>query len=241
MRNAARLRLWSNLLREIAKDAASLLLNRYIFRQMQEVVRRNRNLHGIFNRWMQVNYMTSASSGIRRHVLPQKKDGDVSLVRLLDEMIQAPQEYSREDFLSYYRPLGWTAEMDRKFHEFARRGGDHLSRRILGADRAEFVRKAVKIQDFATSRIAHLLLKPTPRATYNELDDALDCLERLTEKYLLMFGNRGRLLQGELRKLNPDWGKVFLQPWASRHTYHFILNVLRGQARAEKYQRRALP
>lgn len=37
MRNAARLRLWSNLLREIAKDAASLLLNRYIFRQMQEV------------------------------------------------------------------------------------------------------------------------------------------------------------------------------------------------------------
>lgn len=55
MRNAARLRLWSNLLREIAKDAASLLLNRYIFRQMQEVVRRNRNLHGIFNRWMQAN------------------------------------------------------------------------------------------------------------------------------------------------------------------------------------------
>jgi hypothetical protein len=41
MRNAARLRLWSNLPREIAKDAASLLLNRYIFRQMQEVVRRN--------------------------------------------------------------------------------------------------------------------------------------------------------------------------------------------------------
>ena len=116
----------------------------------------------------------------------------MSLVRLLDEMIQAPQEYSREDFLSYYRPLGWTAEMDRKFHEFAGRGGDHLSRRILGADRAEFVRKAMKIQDFATSRIAHLLLKPTPRATYNELDDALDCLERLTEKYLLMFGNRGR-------------------------------------------------
>ena len=80
-----------------------------------------------------------------------------------------------------------------------------------------------------------------PRATYNELDDALDCLEGLTEKYLLTFGNRGRLLQGELRKLNPDWGKVFLQPWASRHTYHFVFNVLRGQARAEKYQRRALP
>jgi hypothetical protein len=73
MRNAARIRLWSNLLREIAKDAASLLLNRYIFRQMQEVVRRNRNVHGIFNRWMQVNYMTSASSGIRRHVLPKKR------------------------------------------------------------------------------------------------------------------------------------------------------------------------
>jgi hypothetical protein len=234
MRNTARFRLWSDLIREIAKDTASLLLNRYIFRQVQEVVRRNQDLHGTFNRWMQVNYMTAASSGIRRHLLPKRKDGDVSFVRLLDEMIQAPQTYSREDFLSYYRPRGWTEKADRWFDHFGGRGGDHLSKRILGADRKEFIQKGSRVQDFATARVAHLLFRQTPRATFDDLDDALDCLERLIEKYLLVFGNTGTLLQAELRKLDPNWSKVFLQPWATRHAYYFVFNVLRGKARAER-------
>ena len=48
MSNAAPIELWAKLIREIATDTASLLLNRYIFRQGQEVVRRNRKLHGEF-------------------------------------------------------------------------------------------------------------------------------------------------------------------------------------------------
>ena len=234
MSNAAPIELWAKLIREIATDTASLLLNRYIFRQGQEVVRRNRKLHGEFNSWMQVNYVTAASSGIRRHLLPKKKDGDVSLVRLLDEMIQAPHAYTREDFLSYYRPRGWTEMANQWFDNFGGRSGDHLSKSILSTDRKEFIRKGSRVQDFATARVAHLLLRPKPKATYNDLDDALDCLEKLTEKYLLMFGNTSRLLQAELRKLNPKWGEIFLHPWATRHVYHFVFEVLRGEARGER-------
>jgi len=186
---------------------------------------------------MQTNYFTALAIGIRRQAFPQKRSRDVSIVALLDEMIRTPEEYRRDDFLGYYVPLGMREEMNVRFDDFAGEGGEYLCRRMLGADRSAFVKKAERIVQFADA-LAHLSDGEGQSASYNDLDNALDALEVLVEKYQLLFGNRGRILDREITVLPGNWRDAFGHPWATKHARHFVATHLGKNSRAEKITRR---
>ena len=212
------------LLRDIRAEVIGLLFNRYIFRALQEIVRRNPRLQssprGRFSDWTQTIYATANAVAVRRLASDYDID-DVNLLKLLDSIIREP------------KPL-WT-RFERFFPEDAASSRAALAsesgempdnwqfagvRRLVGQDRASLINAAKKANKFATKRVAHNNPSAQVHTRFRDLDQAIDIVKNLTEKYLLLiYEERHDLVQEMVtRKLPNGWDAIFLEPWATPDT-----------------------
>ena len=91
------------------------------------------------------------------------------------------------------RARGGIADSEGKTDEVL---GTLACRRLVGEDRRRLITIANKVVDFASKRVAHSNPTVDVRAKFSELDDAIDLLKDLTEKYtLLIFEEQRDLLQ----------------------------------------------
>jgi hypothetical protein len=201
---------WRNSLAKISRDMRDALTRRLIFREVQEIVRRNERLWGRFNAWMKANYIAAASLAVRRHVVRDKKS--ICFDQLLEEFGRRPSLFSRDNFRSYYTRPDLARLADRMFDKFAGSGGNQLSRAVVKTDRTKLRKATEKAERFATKALAHLDRIPPGPTTYGDLDSALDALETLVEKYLQLFGASGKLQP----TMVDDWKRVFSEPWILR-------------------------
>jgi hypothetical protein len=115
-------------------------------------------------------------------------------------------------------------------------------RRLLGEDRKAVINAAEKTNRFASKRAAHSVPDVEVHTTFSDLDDAIEVLKRITEKYTLLALEERRLaldalrpsekpsidaetaqikknidlLEEMKRRMLPDgWGSIFLEPWAT--------------------------
>lgn len=147
---------WRNSLRRISDDLRGALIKRLIFREVQEIVRRNDKLAGRFNGWMKANYVAAASLAVRRHKVRDKKS--ICFDQLLEEFGRRPLLFSRDNFRSYYTRPDLAQLADRMFDKFAGPVGDHLSRDVIKADRAKLERATEKAERFATKALVFATL-----------------------------------------------------------------------------------
>src|SRR5713101_1741386 len=82
---------FAKLLKDIREHVIQLLLDRYVFRTIQEIVRRNPRLEGRFCLWTQVIYAVAASITIRRIAGTTYEPDDVNLMRLFDCILRDPE------------------------------------------------------------------------------------------------------------------------------------------------------
>jgi hypothetical protein len=115
-------------------------------------------------------------------------------------------------------------------------------KRLLGKDRKTVVNAATKANRFASKRAAHSVPEVEVRTTFSDLDDAIDVLREITEKYTRLVSaerrqsfeelhrsgeptvypilvhaekSNGLLEEMKRRKLPHGWESVFLEPWAT--------------------------
>ncbi len=90
-------------------------------------------------------------------------------------------------------------------------------RRLVGRDRSSLINAAEKANQFASKRVAHNNPSAEVRTKFRDLDQAIDTVKELAEKYfLLIYEERGDLLRVMVeRKLPKGWDAIFLEPWTT--------------------------
>lgn len=210
------------LLRDIREEVISLLFNRHVFRTHQEIVRLNPNLrgrpHGLFSKWAQIVYAQAAAVGVRRLAGQNPGHGDVSLVGFLESLLRDPGgiwkalvEHYSEDAARAREALEKRAPLQKGWEASA-------CKRLLSQDRKTLISAAQKTVHFASKRVAHSVPRVPASATFSDLDEAIDTLKAMTEKYTrLSFARTPKDLDQEMRGrwLQDGWKEIFLEPWAS--------------------------
>lgn len=253
----------ADVLRNVREDAIGLLFNRHVFRTHQEIVRLNPKLQGrprsLFSEWAQVIYAQAAPIGVRRLAGQDPEEGDVNLVGFLELLIRDPKGLW-ECFLQHYPEDAARAREILEKEGILQTGWEILAcKRLLGEDRRALISVAQKAVHFASKRVAHSVPEATVRATFFDLDDAIDTVKTITEKYTrLLFAKRLRELEPlhragqptdylyvrqlsehidlleemKRRKLQNGWKEIFLEPWASREDIERPLGEMRPPSRA---------
>jgi hypothetical protein len=109
------------------------------------------------------------------------------------------------------------------------------ARRVLGDRRACVIREAEAVSKFASKRIAHFAPEVAARATFDELDSAIEVVSEIAEAstraymmrkldYASTSGYETRMLELEIMRnldaemktrLPRDWNRVFVSAWAT--------------------------
>jgi hypothetical protein len=253
----------AELLRNIREETIGLLFNRYVFRTHQEIVRLNPRLQGcprsIFSNWAQVVYAQAAAAGVRRLAGQDPEQCDVNLVGFLDCLIRDPQGLW-ESFLEHYsEDAARVRELQRKGPTAQTPWDIAACKRLLGEDRSTLISVAHKAVHFASKRVAHSVPDVPVSTTFSDLDEAIDTVRTVTEKYTrLFFAKKLRELEPlhragrptaylwilqlsqhvdlieemKRRKLQDGWKEIFLEPWASREEIGRPLGDMRPPTQA---------
>jgi hypothetical protein len=232
--NKSSLHRHAELLRDVREEVITLLFNRYVFRTVQEIVRRNPYLQdsprGKFSAWTQLVYGVANSVGVRRIASQTYQGDDVSFVRLLDTIIREPGEVWGR--VEQYYPDQTIRARDAVANQENRAPETHgilACRRFIGEDRNLLITSANKVVDFASKRVAHSNPTVDVRARFSELDDAIDLLKDFAEKYTLLIFEVRRDLVREMRdrKLPIGWEQIFSEPWATPETLSLPLGEMK--------------
>lgn len=237
----------ADLLRNIREEVIGLLFNRHVFRTHQEIVRANPKLQGrprsIFSEWAPVVYAQAAAAGLRRLAGQDPEEGDVNLVGFLELLIRNPKGLW-DCFVKHY-PEDAARARASVATEGALQADWEVSacKRLIGEDRRAVISVAQKAVFFASKRVAHSVPDAQVKTTFSDLDDAIETVKTIAEKYTrLLFTKKLRELeplhhvgqqtdylhirqlsehvdlQEEMkrRKLSKGWDEIFLEAWASR-------------------------
>jgi|CXWL01.1.fsa_nt_gi hypothetical protein len=213
---------WDEWLETIKTEVTSLVVNRHIFWEVGKMIEANSKLQksSSFYAWMGNVYVSDAVMGVRRQ-LDTHKDC-ISLAKLLREIIATPTVLSRARYLHVYLENSGSDDV-RKFLEkranaefdtFAGKGSDHADVSRVERDSLELQAIGETIKHYGDRKVAHLdrsRIKHLP--TFNELNECIDCIERIFEKYMLAFR---AISYTTLPTWTYDWKVIFAEAWEPR-------------------------
>ena len=204
---------WNAWLEVIYDDVQGLLVNRHIYREVQEIVLSNPKIQteSAYYEWMAINYASTQAIGVRRQVDPRPEV--ISFVNLLGEVKGKPEVLGRQRYVALYSASGLSKETaDRDFDRFAGKGQPCIDAQRVDADLIEMKQKADKIRIYVNKRITRFDRSDFESVpTFTELNDCLDLLETLLQKYLKIFRVSVPLTLVPVWKY--DWKKIFKMPW----------------------------
>lgn len=204
---------WNKWLDIIYKEVTSLSVNRHIFWEVQEIIKKNKKIQkpSSFYEFLGSAHASLAVMGIRRQIKINKQS--ISFARLLAQIINNPGVLSRQRFVFLYGSDPMMKEIgERDFEKFADKTGKHINPAVVSADLAHLRTKAAKCERYADMRVAHFDKRALKHPlTFNDLDVCIDYLEELLKKYTLIF--RATSLTSVLPTWQYDWKEIFLHPW----------------------------
>src|SRR4030042_308372 len=203
---------WIKWLEVIQADIRSLLLNRNIFWEVQNMIKLNKDIQkpSSFYRYLGDTYVAYSAIAIRRQIKIDNQS--ISFARLLSEIIEDPMPLSRNYFKSLYVRSAVETFADGDFDQFTGSNKDHICPRMIRGDLDALKLQAKKIEDFADKRIAHHDKKePKSLPTFSEVDDCINLLDQLYVKYHLVF--HASSMTSLMPVYQYDWKAIFEVPW----------------------------
>lgn len=184
-----------------------LLVNREVFHQLQEALRRQKDRHrgAELAAWMVQCYVAFASTAIRRMVeRPRSSWKSVSLVILLNDLKDNEGALTRQRFRRRY-PLRLRERFaDRDFDAITRKqGASRLTAYWIQRDIARLDRETQPVSRLVNKIIAHTELdrRRLGKATYEKLDRAVDTIEEMFRRYaLLLKGAYTQTIETDVRE-----------------------------------------
>jgi hypothetical protein len=208
-----KLQKWIKWLKLINEEITQLVIARDIFWSVQELIKKNKDIQkpSSFYEYFANTYIAFIVMGIRRQIKNDQQS--ISFVRLLSEIADQPQIISREYFKSLYK--GSTVEFlaDNDFNQFCKNPGDEFISREMVIDDICRLREVARIlEDFADKMVAHLdKKKPKIIPSFQNVNEAIDFLDKLYIKYHLMF--HAESMETLMPVYQYDWKQIFDFPW----------------------------
>lgn len=154
---------------------------------------------------------------IRRQVKDDTHNDAISLVRLLNKIVEHPEVLSRKRFVELYT-VDIEDDEERAYAELSGNttfddfGIDYIDAHKVASDASKFLKSAEICETYADKRLAHFDKKgPGEIPTHKNIDETIDILEELVKKYYLLLTARG--LAQVLPFIQYDWKAVFNHPW----------------------------
>jgi HEPN superfamily AbiU2-like protein len=202
----------------ITKDVQDLLLDQFIFREFQNIVKQNPQFArspGLFTQWMASGYAQATAVGIRRHAKESKNS--ISLMRFLTEVKDNPELITRQNYIKLYQDKGAYIHMGQNdFDSVAGAGNDRLPISLIEQQIDDLQKAVHTVERYVDKRIAHYDIKapvgPTP--TFGDLSDALATMEKLLILYLRLL--TGKAWLGLLPTIQFEWMSIFRFPWVTQ-------------------------
>ncbi|MGH9710041.1 MAG: hypothetical protein ACRD37_05810 [Candidatus Acidiferrales bacterium] len=170
-------------------------------------------------------YAVANSIAVRRLASETYQDEDINLVRLLDMGIRdSPKLWKPLEEYHHDEATRARAEVLAKEGTFPPGWEISACKKLIGEDRKELINAAKKANQFASKRAAHNAPGVEVATTFFDLDEAIDTVVKLTEKYTrLTFAierQKNVSLSDEMkrRKLETGWDAIFLEAWATTET-----------------------
>jgi hypothetical protein len=203
----------------VAGEVVELLINNYVFWEVQKVIGANQKLQhteSIFFEWMVSVFAHSAAVGMRRQA--DLDDQSVSLHRLLVELQKYPHLVTREYHRNLYKNGSARVQplVDIAFDNYVGPGCTQLDPARIQKDIDLLGVASKKIHHYTDRIVAHYdqkgLKQPVP--TFHDLSNCLLEMDELVLKY-------SELMKGEAKTtLLPtfmyDWKSIFRIPWIVR-------------------------
>jgi len=205
---------WLGILERAVTD---LRIDQHIFWEVQEIIRANPKIHtpGDFNGWMGRMYSAAISVAIRRQVDSDSRS--VSFIRFLGELKSTPKVVSRERYVALFREAGlpeFLANAD--FDRHVGVGFNSLDPGAVDREIETLKLKTEPLRTYVNKRIAHHDEKEfTNFPKFRDIDEAIDYLEVLVKRYVLLFRAKG--LTQVLPYWQYDWKAIFYHPWVERN------------------------
>jgi hypothetical protein len=203
----------------IKKDLHVLLLDQFIFYELQKIIRQNPRFDGCpgqFTRWMASGYAQAAAVGVRRQVKYKERDkNSVSLKRFLTEVKDHPDLITRQYHIGLYDAENDPAHMgDAVFDNIAGAGEDRLPPSLIEQQIQQLndLKGPVKaVEKYVDKRIAHYDNEELPIPTFNDISAALATMEKLVILYTCLLTGKGSA--GLRPIIQDDWMAIFRFAW----------------------------
>lgn len=221
---------WKGLLDEIINDLTNLIENRHVFNEIVSICKENEELKedNIFWQFLRINYVSSAVLNICRQI--DTNPDSLSLINLLNEILQNPKAITKRWFASQYQKniKGDPQKMNdfKKIMfgvgkvDFENKFGirNFIRKSMVNSDVQKLKRHTKSIKKFRHKRIAHLdkNRKLKFHISFNDLDNAIDVLEEATLKYNLLLNQAAYAGGTLLPTIQYDWKKIFKSPWIKK-------------------------
>lgn len=207
-----RLKKWEKWLETIRYEVMDLVRSKHIFWKLGDVVKNNPKIQkpNSFYKFVGETYFAYAAMGIRRQIKPHKDS--ISFTGLLQEIVKTPYILSRERFVTLYeRDSQYEANHD--FGQFAREDAEHINPDVVQQDLDQLKTLGDEVITLTDKQIAHYDKQPVKKVpSFGELDDCIDFLAELTEKYWLLFKAEA-LVDLLVMPIVDHWEEIFRQPW----------------------------
>ena len=205
---------WLLMLNQIEDSVSKLLENRFFFRKFMNIVEANPELpeNNYFIVWIWENYLYNAAMGVRR--LVDKNPKSISLYLLLKDIMDRPEILSRERYTALFKDTGFANDyyyINQGLDKLIGKGRDHIDPADVEQDKKILVDRTEVLKTYVNKTLAHLdkeKLKKLP--TIKDLDDSIDLIVKLVQKYYAIFHAGGVDLQPVPQR---PWKNIFEVPW----------------------------
>jgi hypothetical protein len=207
-----RLEKWLRWLNVIKLQVRDLVMAKYTFHEIQKMIAANPTIQkdNSFYRYLTNTYVSHVVIGLRRQLKLDSQS--ISLVLLMQELIATPEVLSRTYFKGLYAGSVVEDRADGDFDKFSKAGAAHIDPDLIAADLSRLRSATVNCEEFADKRVAHHDKRdPKQLPTFNEVDAAIDLLDELYCRYLLMF--EAKSMSSLLPTWQYDWKEIFRVPW----------------------------
>jgi hypothetical protein len=203
---------WHEWIERIYDEVVTLFAYRSYYRGLAEMTQANgaipaSSFFDALGAW----YGVTQAMGVRRQT---DVGGDaVSLAKLLSNMAAHPQVMTRDRFLTLWGDEGHSQRMgNEQYDKYAGAGTAEIAPESYQADLDRFQETARPIKDYVDRLVAHNDQRQLDRVpTYVELNAAIDLLEELLNKYMVL------LKATSVPSADPvhqhDWRDAFRVAW----------------------------
>jgi hypothetical protein len=206
---------WKKLIEDIANDFIDIVDNRFVFEKFRNVLEKNHELQkgNIFLDYIIANYASAMVSAVFR--ISDKKNGTISLRRLLYEIAADSRLLNKQWFNEQYKNSGFPQEIGRRDYENNIKKIGDLDRNDVEDDIKTIIQATSKIEEFRNKRIGHKENQAEGQSikisvSFKDLYETVDTLKPMVHKYYILLTQRNIELESTIVY---NWEAIFKEPW----------------------------